>query len=78
VLNAPLDAGVANEEHVLAGLIDALGEFIEGCDEVRYVLPDVSPANVLRELISPNDIKQSDFPEIGSQGVVSAILLIFP
>jgi len=74
VLNALLDAGAANEEHELAGLVDALGEFIEGYDEVHYVLPDVSPADVLRELMSQHDIKQSDFPEIGSQGVVSELL----
>lgn len=74
MLNALLDAGAANEEHELAGLVDALGEFIEGYDEVLYVLPDVSPADVLRELMSQHDIKQSDFPEIGSQGVVSELL----
>jgi HTH-type transcriptional regulator / antitoxin HigA len=74
VLNALLDAGAANEEHELAGLVDALGEFIEGYDELHYVLSDASPADVLRELMSQHDIKQSDFPEIGSQGVVSELL----
>lgn len=74
VWNARLDAGAANEEHGLAGLVGTLGEFIEGYDEVHYVLPDVSPADVVRELMSQHDIKQSDFPEIGSQGVVSELL----
>jgi HTH-type transcriptional regulator / antitoxin HigA len=74
VLNALLDAGAANEEQELAGLVDALGEFIEGYDEVHYVLPDASPADVLREPMPQHDIKQSDFPEIESQGVVSELL----
>jgi HTH-type transcriptional regulator/antitoxin HigA len=74
VSNALLDAGAANEEHELAGLVDAVGEFIEGYDEVHYVLPDVSPADVVRELMSQHDIKQSDFPAIGSQGVISESL----
>ncbi|WP_158939994.1 hypothetical protein [Burkholderia sp. S171] len=72
VWNAPVDAGVSNEEHPLAGLVGALGELIEGYDAVRYVSPDLSPANVLRELISQNDVKQSDFPKIASSGVISA------
>jgi HTH-type transcriptional regulator / antitoxin HigA len=74
VLNALPDAGAANEEYELAGLVDGLGKFIEGYDALHCVLPDVSPADVLRELMSQHDIKQSDFPEIGSQGGVSELL----
>jgi HTH-type transcriptional regulator / antitoxin HigA len=74
VLNALLDASAANEEHELARLVDTLGEFIERYDVVHYVLPDGSPADILGQLMSEHDIKQSDFPEIGSQSVVSELL----
>lgn len=73
-LNALLDAGAADEGHKLAPLVDTLGEFISEYDAEHYVLPDASAADVLRYLMQANDVRQSDLPEIGSQGVVSEIL----
>ncbi|CAN7367885.1 transcriptional regulator [Trinickia sp. LjRoot230] len=73
-LNALLDAGAADEGHKLAPLADALGEFVGDYDEAHYRLPDAAPADVLKYLMMENDVKQSDLPEIGSQGVVSEIL----
>ncbi|MEW6343495.1 MAG: helix-turn-helix domain-containing protein [Paraburkholderia sp.] len=74
VLNALLDVGAADEAHPLAGLVTALGEFIGDFDDAHYSLPDASPAEVLRAIMDEHGIKQSDLPEIGSQGVVSEIL----
>jgi HTH-type transcriptional regulator / antitoxin HigA len=73
-LNALLDAGAADEGHRLAPLADTLGEFISEYDDAHHHLPEASPADVIRQLMMENDIRQSDLPEIGSQGVVSEIL----
>jgi HTH-type transcriptional regulator / antitoxin HigA len=74
VLNALLDVGAANEAHPLAGLLTALGEFIGEYDDAHYSLPNASPADVLRAIMDQHGIKQSELPEIGSQGVVSEVL----
>ncbi|MGH8779081.1 helix-turn-helix domain-containing protein [Paraburkholderia sp.] len=73
-LNALLDAGAADEGHKLAPLADALGEFIGDYDDVHHRLPEASPADVLKHLMLANDVRQSDLPEVGSQGVVSEII----
>jgi len=73
-LNALLDAGAANEEHELAPLVDALGDFIGEFEDANHNLPGSSPGEVLRELMNQHNLRQSDLPEIGSQGVVSEIL----
>jgi len=73
-LNALLDAGAADEGHTLAPLADTLGEFIGEYDEAHHQLPEATPADVLRQLMLESDVRQSDLPEIGSQGVVSEIL----
>ncbi|SOE67499.1 HTH-type transcriptional regulator / antitoxin HigA [Burkholderia sp. D7] len=73
-LNALLDAGAADEGHKLAPLVDTLGEFVSEYDDAHHQLPETSAAEVLRYLMESNDIRQSDLPEVGSQGVVSEIL----
>jgi HTH-type transcriptional regulator/antitoxin HigA len=73
-LNALLDAGAADEGHRLAPLADTLGDFIGEYDASHHQLPEASPADVLKQLMLENDVRQSDLPEIGSQGVVSEIL----
>lgn len=74
VMNELLDAGGADEGHPLAGLVAALGGFIEEYDQVHYRLPDASGADLLQFFMMQYGLKQSDLPEIGSQGVVSEIL----
>lgn len=74
VLDELLDAGGADEGHPLAGLVAALGGFIEEYDQAHYRLPDASGADLLQFLMTQHGLKQSDLPEIGSQGVVSEIL----
>lgn len=73
-MDALLDAGAADQDHPLAHLVSALGEFIRGYDKVHYQLSNATPAEVLRAIMEQHNIKQSDFPEIGSQGVVSEVL----
>jgi HTH-type transcriptional regulator/antitoxin HigA len=73
-MDALLDAGAADDIHPLAHLVSALGEFIREYDERHFRLEDASPAQVLRALMEQHDIRQSELPEIGSQGVVSEVL----
>jgi HTH-type transcriptional regulator / antitoxin HigA len=55
-------------------LIKSLSVLIEQYDNEHYRLPDATPVEVLRFLMEQHQLKQSDLPEIGSQGVVSEIL----
>jgi len=73
-LNALLDSPKAAEGGPLAPLVAMLGDLIADYDEEHFVLPDAAPSEVLRELTSRRQLKQTDVPEIGSQGVVSEIL----
>ena len=69
-----LDAGAAAEGHALADLAATLGELIADYDSIHHVLPGASGADVVRALMQERGLRQSDLPEIGSQGVVSEIL----
>ena len=70
-----LDAGGADESHALADLVALIGEFIDEYEERKgYVLPDASGVDALRFLMQQHGLRQSDLPEIGSQGVVSEVL----
>src|ERR1700712_4492325 len=73
-LNRLLDVGAANEQHPLADLVNTLGTLIGEYDDAHYPAQEVSPADMLRFLMSEHSLSQSDVPEIGSQGVVSEIL----
>ena len=70
-----LDAGGADESHALADLVALIGEFIDEYEKRKgYVLPDASGVDALRFLMQQRGLRQSDLPEIGSQGVVSEVL----
>jgi HTH-type transcriptional regulator / antitoxin HigA len=74
-LDELLDAGGADESDALGDLVALLGEFVEEYERRKgYALPDASGADVLRFLMHRDGLRQSDLPEIGSQGVVSEIL----
>jgi HTH-type transcriptional regulator / antitoxin HigA len=73
-LNNLLDAGAGEELHPLADLAATLGELIGDYDELHYPAQGVSPGDMLRFLMTQHNIKQSELPEVGSQGVVSEVL----
>ena len=73
-LNALLDAGAADEAHPLADLVATLGELIGDYDTAHYPAKEVAPRDMLRFLMNQHALKQSDLPELGTQGVVSEIL----
>ncbi len=73
-LNQLLDAGAADEDHPLAGLVDTLGALIGVYEEARNPAEKVPPGAVLRLLMDQHHLSQSDLPEVGTQGVISEIL----
>ena len=73
-LNELLDAGAANERSPLAGLVGALGQLIADYDVRQYPMVEASGTEALRFLMQQHSLRQTDLPEIGTQGVVSDIL----
>ena len=74
VMEQLLDSGAADEAHPLADLVATLGELIGDYDDKHYPTGEVPPAAMLRFLMDQHKLKQTELPEIGSQGVVSEIL----
>lgn len=73
-LNTLLDEVDTNEQHPLYGLLDTLGTVIAAYEADHLELPDVSGSEILAYLIQEHNLRQSDLPEVGSQGVVSEVL----
>jgi HTH-type transcriptional regulator / antitoxin HigA len=73
-MNELLDAGAADERHGLAGLAGTLGQLIAQYEARVEDRPSISGAAALRFLMQQHDLRQSDLPELGSQGVVSELL----
>lgn len=73
-LNRLLDAGGANQQHGLAGLVEALGEMIHAYEKRQAPLQDAEPREVLRYLIDAHGLRQSDLSDIATQGTISDIL----
>ena len=73
-LNQLLDEIGDNERHPLYSLLDTLGTVIHAYEERHFPMPKVNGRQMLRHLMEEHDLKQSEIPEIGSQGVVSEIL----
>jgi len=74
LLDTILDEIGEDEKHPLAELADAISVFIEKYEEEHVRFPVAKPAAVLKFLMRAHDLRQSDLPEIGSQGVVSEVL----
>ena len=74
MLDAILDEIGEGEKHPLAELADALSVFIEKYESEHVRIPEAKPAAVLKFLMQQHALRQSDLPEIGSQGVVSEVL----
>lgn len=73
-LNDLIDEVGTNETHPLYEMLDALGAVIHAYEERHYPMPESSGADILRFLMDEHGLKQSELPEVGSQGVVSEIL----
>ena len=74
VLNELLDAGGADEQHLLAVLVSLLSNFIADYEDKHNQPPIVTGRAMLAFLMEQHGLKQADLSEIGSQGVVSELL----
>lgn len=73
-LDSLLDAGGADEKHPLALAVHQLGEAIAAYEARRHPLPELPANEMLRYLMEQHQLRQTDLPDIGSQGVVSELL----
>lgn len=74
LLDAILDEIGEDEKHPMAELADAIGVFVERYEAEHSPIPAGKPAEVLRFLMAEHGLRQSDFADIGSQGVISELL----
>jgi HTH-type transcriptional regulator/antitoxin HigA len=74
ILDGLIDEVGENESHPLASLMETLGSLIESYETQNIPVIEGSPSDTLKTLMEEHDLKQSDLPEIGSQGVISEIL----
>ena len=73
-MNELIDIVGTDEDHPMYEYLDTLGTLIYAYEETYYPMPPVSGAEVLRYLMEEHGLRQSDLPEVGSQGVISEIL----
>jgi HTH-type transcriptional regulator/antitoxin HigA len=74
ILDEILDEIGENESHPLADLAEAVALFIHAYEEAHAKMPETTGPEILKSLMEEHGLRQSDLPEIGSQGVVSEIL----
>ena len=73
-LNELLDEVGTDETHPLYELLDTLGTLIQAYEAWHYPIPEANGAEMVYFFMKEHRLKQSDLPEVGSQGVVSEIL----
>ncbi len=74
ILDGVIDEVGENESHPLASLMETLGSLIESYEVQNIPKIEGSPSDAFKTLMEEHGLKQSDLPEIGSQGVISEIL----
>lgn len=74
ILDMLLDESGGSENHSLAPLIDVMGTLIEAFENKHIPQPKGNPVEVLKFLMTEHQLKQTELPEIGSQGIVSEVL----
>ncbi len=73
-LHSLLDEVGTDERHPLYSLLDTLGAVVHAWEEQHHPMPKIKGADSLRFLMEEHGLRQSDLPEVGSQGVISEIL----
>lgn len=74
LLEAALAQTAGDASHPLMGLVDIVGDLIEDYEREHAVMPTATGVDALRFLMQQHGLRQTDLPELGSQGVVSEIL----
>ncbi len=75
VLDSLVDEVGNNQDHKLAPVMETIGNLIENYENQKHEIIEASPVDALKYLMLEHGLKQSDLKEIGSQGVVSEILM---
>lgn len=73
-LNDMLDEIGTDAQHPLYDLLDTLGTIIAAYEADHVAMPRAEGRDALAYLMEEHDLRQSDLPEVGSQGIVSEIL----
>lgn len=73
-MNELIDLVGTDETHPMYDYLDTLGTLIHAYEEEHMPMPSPSGVEALRFLMEEHGLRQSDLPEIGSQGVVSEII----
>ncbi len=73
-LNELIDEIGTDEQHPLYDFLDTLGTVIAAYEDEHLALPASGGAEVLAYLMEEHGLRQSDLPEVASQGVISEIL----
>jgi HTH-type transcriptional regulator/antitoxin HigA len=73
-LNELIDVVGTDEAHPLYEFLDTLGTLVARYEDEHHVMPPATGAEALRYLMEEHGLRQSDLPEVGSQGIVSEIL----
>lgn len=74
LMNSLLDAVGDNEEHVLSGLLELVGDIVSKYEREHYAIEPVAPRDSLRFLIKARGLNQEDLSAIVPQSNLSAIL----
>jgi len=74
LLDSIIDEVGNNENHPLTSLMETIGSLIEVYESNHVDEIEGNPCDTLNYLMEEHGLKQSDLPEIGSQGVISEIL----
>lgn len=74
MLEALLDEAAGDERHAAMGLVDIVGDLIADYESQSTTVTETTGVQALKFLMDQHEVKQSEMPEIGSQGVVSEIL----
>ncbi len=74
LLDGLIDKVGDDESHPLASLMETLGSLIESYEARNIPEIEGNPIDTFKTLIEEHGLKQSELPEIGSQGVISEIL----
>ena len=74
LLDGLIDEVGENEDHPLSSLMETIGNLIESYENNNVSQTISTPTESLCYLMTEHNLKQSDLPEIGSQGVVSELI----
>ncbi len=74
LLDSLIDEIGEDENNPLSSLMETIGNLIDAYENNNIVHICGSPIETLRYLMQEHNVKQTNLPEIGSQGVVSEIL----